>query len=46
MTASTTTQNGAQPRGGVKRPPMGVVGRCSCYKHERVFGSTVRDNNQ
>ena len=31
------TQNSARPWGGVKRPPVGRVGRCSCKRHEPVF---------
>lgn len=28
-------QNGASPRGGVKRHPVGADWRCSCHGHER-----------
>ncbi len=35
MSAPYQTQGIARPREGAKRPPMGVVGRCSCKGHEQ-----------
>ena len=37
MSAALHTQNSPRPRVEAKPPPMGVVGRCSCEGHERVF---------
>lgn len=46
MSAPYQTQGIARPREGAKRPPMGVVGRCSCKGHEQVFDTAdVRSIN-
>ena len=39
MTVPFQTQNSPRLRVGVKPPPRGAVGGCSCQVHERAIGS-------